>query len=235
MNVQGLAGPESMSFLSLRDVSKRYRSGDETIAVLAGLDLEVAKGEMVLIMGPSGSGKTTLMNAIGGIERPDSGTITLDDVEVTSLDRHRLNDYRRNDVGFVFQFYNLIPTLTARENVVLALEGRDLRRSEMNGTSAHFLKLVGLEDKLDRFPQELSAGQQQRVAIARALAKGPKLVLADEPTGNLDEDSEAVVLDLLARLRKETGMTVMVVSHNSRLKERMDRCYTLRRGQLHEN
>ena len=223
-----------MSFLSVNALSKTYRSGDEETKVLSDLALSVERGEMVMIMGPSGSGKTTLLNAIGGIERPDAGSIIVDGRDITSLDRKGLNDYRRTDVGFVFQFYNLIPTLTALENVMLAIEGRGFKRSEARERSIRELEAVGIEEKLNSFPQQLSAGQQQRVAIARALVKKPKLVLADEPTGNLDELSEGVVLDVLTRACKVRGTSFVVVSHNLRLRERMDRCYELRRGNLAE-
>ncbi len=214
-----------MSFLSVQQVSKSYINGDERTPVLIDLDLEVEKGEMVMIMGPSGSGKTTLMNSIGGIELPDQGSITLDGSLVTSLGPRQLNDYRRQKVGMVFQFYNLIPTLTAGENVMLALEGRCMPRKQVREKAQRQLDLVGLGEKYQRFPQELSAGEQQRVALARALVKEPALVLADEPTGNL-------VLDLLIRAKKELGTTFVVVSHNSRLKGHMDRFYELRRGRL---
>lgn len=223
-----------MSLLSVRALSKAYRSGDEETRVLSDLALSVERGEMVMIMGPSGSGKTTLLNAIGGIERPDAGSIMVDGRDITSLDRKGLNDYRRTDVGFVFQFYNLIPTLTALENVMLAIEGRGFKRSEARERSIRELEAVGIEEKLDSFPQQLSAGQQQRVAIARALVKRPKLVLADEPTGNLDEGSEGVVLDVLTKACKLQGTAFVVVSHNLRLREHMDRCYELRRGNLIE-
>jgi len=216
----------------VQQISKSYRNGEETTPVLKDLDLEVAKGEMVMIMGPSGSGKTTLMNSIGGVEMPDQGSITLDGLSVTSLTSKQLNQYRREKVGMVFQFYNLIPTLTARENVMLALEGRRLPRREVRERAQGQLELVGLGDRTERFPQELSAGEQQRVALARALVKGPALVLADEPTGNLDEASESLVLDLLIKVKKEIGTTFVVVSHNPRLKGHMDRCYELRHGRL---
>jgi len=223
-----------MSFLSVEGLSKAYRDGDDEAAVLSGLFLSVERGEMVMVMGPSGSGKTTLLNAIGGIERPDQGSICLDGVEVTSLDRRQLSDYRRDNVGFVFQFYNLIPTLTAVENIMLTMDGRGMRRSTIRDRALEQLDRVRLGGLKDRFPQELSAGQQQRVAIARALVKEPKLVLADEPTGNLDEDSEAVVLDVLSVACREKGTALVVVSHNQRLRGRMDRCYELRRGKLVE-
>ncbi|MBN1110330.1 MAG: ABC transporter ATP-binding protein [Methanomassiliicoccales archaeon] len=221
-----------MAFLSLENVSKSYSNGDETTTVLKDLSLTMDRGDMVMIMGPSGSGKTTLINAIGGIERPDQGRIVLDDIEVTSLDQRQLNEYRRNKVGFVFQFYNLIPTLTALENIMLALEGRKKGREEMRNKASDQLELVGLDGKQDRFPQELSAGEQQRVALARAMVKEPDLILADEPTGNLDESTETMVLRIFTKVREELGTTFIVVSHNQRLRDYMDRCYELRKGKL---
>lgn len=223
-----------MSFLSVMALSKAYRSGDEETKVLSDLSLSVEQGKMVMIMGPSGSGKTTLLNAIGGIERPDAGSINVAGRDITSLDRKGLNDYRRTDVGFVFQFYNLIPTLTALENVMLAIEGRGVRKADMKERSLKELEAMGMGNKLHSFPQQLSAGQQQRVAIARALVKRPKLVLADEPTGNLDESSEGIVLDVLTRACNELGTSFLVVSHNLRLRDRMHQCYELRRGRLVE-
>jgi putative ABC transport system ATP-binding protein len=221
-----------MAFLSLENVSKSYSNGDETTTVLKDLNLTMDRGDMIMIMGPSGSGKTTLINAIGGIERPDQGRIVLDDIEVTSLDQRQLNEYRRNKVGFVFQFYNLIPTLTALENIMLALEGRKKGREEMRNKASEQLELVGLDGKQDRFPQELSAGEQQRVTLARAMVKEPDLILADEPTGNLDESTETMVLRILTKVREELGTTFIVVSHNQRLRDYMDRCYELRKGKL---
>ncbi|OPY34888.1 MAG: putative ABC transporter ATP-binding protein [Methanomassiliicoccales archaeon PtaU1.Bin124] len=224
-----------MSYLSVETVTKSFKNGDETTTVLAGLNLSMGRGEIIMVMGPSGSGKTTLINVIGGIERPDSGRIVLDGTEVTAMDNRMLNDYRRNDIGFVFQFYNLIPNLTAQENVMLALEGHDLDWTEKSGRAIRQLELVNILDKKDRFPQELSAGQQQRVALARALVKQPKLILADEPTGNLDEATETKVIGILAQVREELGTSFIIVSHNSRLRAHVDRCYELRKGVLVEN
>jgi len=221
-----------MSFLSVRALSKAYRSGDEETRVLSDLALSVERGEMVMIMGPSGSGKTTLLNAIGGIERPDAGSIMVDGRDITSLDRKGLNDYRRTDVGFVFQFYNLIPTLTALENVMLAIEGRGFKRPEARERSIRELEAVGIEEKLDSFPQQLSAGQQQRVAIARALVKRPKLVLADEPTGNLDRESGKVVWNYLMELNRSEGISIILVTHNRELVKSLSKAYELRDGAL---
>ena len=221
-----------MSLVSARGVVKRYSTGSEVSEVLKGLDLDIEKGEMVMVMGPSGSGKTTLLNLLGGIDRPDGGTITVGERELSALSPPLLNAYRRTDVGFIFQFYNLIPTLTARENILLGLETSLVDRKEASARAEKYLGLVGLADKRARLPQELSAGEQQRVAIARALAREPKLVLADEPTGNLDEERGLSVMELMKRLQKELGMTFIIVSHNSALRSFAERTLVLHRGRL---
>ena len=221
-----------MAMVDISELHKSYITGTEETKVLTGLDLRTDEGEMVMIMGPSGSGKTTLLNLLGGIDQPQKGKVTVAGQDLTRMDAKALNEYRRHQVGFIFQFYNLLPTLTARENVELGLEmlirdGRKLRQR-----AEKYLKLVGLDDKMENFPQELSAGQQQRVAIARALAKEPKLILADEPTGNLDEERAGKIMDLMKRLQDELKITFIIVSHNSFLKEYMDRTLMLRRGVL---
>jgi putative ABC transport system ATP-binding protein len=221
-----------MALVIARDVVKRYSTGSEVSEVLKGLDLDIEKGEMVMVMGPSGSGKTTLLNILGGIDRPDGGTITVGDRELSALSPALLNAYRRTDVGFIFQFYNLIPTLTAHENILLGLETSMEDRKEAAARAEKYLGLVGLGDKRGRLPQELSAGEQQRVAIARALAREPKLVLADEPTGNLDEDRGLVIMELMKRLQKELGMTFIIVSHNSGLRSFAERTLVLHHGKL---
>ena len=221
-----------MGLVEIKDLHKSYNTGGEVTQVLKGTDLELARGEMVMVMGPSGSGKTTLLNLIGGIDRPDSGVLEVDGKDISGLDRKGLNRFRSEKVGFIFQFYNLIPTLTALENVELGLEARGASRKEARERSLEYLRLVELEDKLGNFPQELSGGQQQRVAIARALAKEPKLVLADEPTGNIDEEQEEKVMALMRELRTRSGTTFLIVSHNSRLREFMDRTLELRHGKL---
>jgi putative ABC transport system ATP-binding protein len=172
------------------------------------------------------------LNLLGGIDRPDSGSLKVDGLDLTRLDRRGLNRFRSEKVGFIFQFYNLIPTLTSLENVELGLEARGAPRKEARERSLEYLRLVDLEDKLNNFPQELSGGQQQRVAIARALAKEPKLVLADEPTGNIDEEQEERVMKMMRALKEGSGTTFLIVSHNSRLRQFMDRTLELRHGKL---
>ncbi len=218
--------------VDISDLHKSYETGSEVTHVLTGLDLRTEEGEMIMIMGPSGSGKTTLLNVLGGIDKGQKGTISVDGREITGLDAKALNEFRRHQVGFIFQFYNLLPTLTARENVELGLEMLIKDKSELKERAEKYLRLVGLDDKMENFPQELSAGQQQRVAIARALAKEPKLILADEPTGNLDEERAGRIMELMKQLQDELKITFIIVSHNSFLKAYMDRTLMLRRGVL---
>jgi putative ABC transport system ATP-binding protein len=221
-----------MAMVDISGLHKSYETGSEVTRVLTGLDLQTAEGEMVMIMGPSGSGKTTLLNVLGGIDKGQKGTIKVAGEELTSMDPRALNEYRRHHVGFIFQFYNLLPTLTARENVELGLEMLIKDKTQLKERAEKYLRLVGLDDKMESFPQELSAGQQQRVAIARALAKEPKLILADEPTGNLDEERAGKIMKMMKRLQDELKITFIIVSHNSFLKEYMDRTLMLRRGVL---
>jgi putative ABC transport system ATP-binding protein len=221
-----------MTLVDINDLHKSFSTGGEVTEVLKGLDLELTEGEMIMIMGPSGSGKTTLLNLLGGIDKPNKGSIQVAGNDITGLPTRALNDYRRDTVGFIFQFYNLLPTLTARENVELGIEMLLRDKTAIRERAEKYLHLVGLEDKMGNFPQELSAGQQQRVAIARALAKEPKLVLADEPTGNLDEERAERIMSLMKRLQDELGITFIIVSHNSFLRDYVDRVLTLRRGVL---
>ncbi len=221
-----------MAMVDINGLHKSYETGSEVTHVLTGLDLQTAEGEMIMIMGPSGSGKTTLLNVLGGIDRGQKGTIKVAGEELTSMDKKALNEYRRHHVGFIFQFYNLLPTLTARENVELGLEMLIRDPAKLRERAEKYLRFVGLDDKMENFPQELSAGQQQRVAIARALAKEPKLILADEPTGNLDEERAGKIMTMMKQLQDELKITFIIVSHNSFLKEYMDRTLVLRRGVL---
>ncbi len=223
-----------MTLVKINDLNKSYTTGGETTHVLKGTDLNMNKGEMIMIMGPSGSGKTTLLNLLGGIDGPDSGILVVDGLELTDLGKKELNKFRRERVGFIFQFYNLIPTLTAIENVELGLESISGNSKEMKARARKYLDMVGLSDKANNYPQELSGGQQQRVAIARALAKEPALILADEPTGNLDEEREESIMKIMKKLQHELGITFLIVSHNTRLKQYMDRTLTLRHGKLKE-
>jgi putative ABC transport system ATP-binding protein len=216
--------------LALRDVSKIYGSGDIAVRALSHVDLSVAAGQFVVLLGPSGSGKTTFLNVAGGIEEPTGGHIEVAGLELTTLTRTELTRYRRDHVGFVFQFFNLVPTLTALENVQLI--------AELAGCDEHSrqaLDDVGLVERLDRFPSELSGGEQQRVAIARALVKRPRLLLCDEPTGSLDLDTGRRVLALLHEASRGDGRTVIVVTHNSAIARIADRVIRMRSGEVVED
>ncbi|MGY3778627.1 ABC transporter ATP-binding protein [Isobaculum melis] len=207
-----------MSFIQMKDVYKRYKMGETTIVANDGIDFQVNKGEFVVIVGPSGAGKSTVLNILGGMDTADEGQVLVDHVDIAQFTKKELTGYRRNDVGFVFQFYNLVPNLTAKENVELAsqISPRALDAVEV-------LKDVGLGERLGNFPAQLSGGEQQRVAIARALAKQPKLLLCDEPTGALDYNTGKQVLKLLQDTCRETGTTVIVITHNSAIAPMADR------------
>ncbi len=214
--------------ISLRGVSRTYGSGAAAVRALAPTDLDIAAGELVVILGPSGSGKTTLLNALGGIEPPTSGQLTVAGTRIDGADDATLTAFRRDHVGFVFQFFNLIPTLTARENVELVLEltGGD------TGNVDRVLTEVGLADRSDHFPGQLSGGQQQRVAVARALAKEPPILLCDEPTGALDLETGRTILELIQRLHRNRDMTVVMVTHNAVIARMADRVLHMRSGAI---
>ena len=216
-----------MKCIEFRDVSKVYHMGEQEIRALDHLTFSVEKGELCVIVGPSGAGKTTLLNLLGGMDTVTSGTILLEGREISGLDRKALTDYRRTDVGFVFQFYNLIQNLTALENVELAAELCPGSRP-----AAEVLAQVGLKDRMNNFPAQLSGGVQQRVSIARALAKNPRLLLCDEPTGALDYNTGKQVLQLLQDTCRATGTTVLIITHNSALKQIADRVIQVRNGQV---
>ncbi len=216
-----------MSFVEFRNVRKIYQMGEIKVAALDGMNFDVEQGELAVVVGPSGSGKTTLLNMLGGMDSCTSGTIRLDGCTVSDFDPKRLTDYRRHDIGFVFQFYNLVQNLTALENVELALQ---LCRDPL--PADEMLKLVGLGHRLDNFPAQLSGGEQQRVAIARALAKNPKLLLCDEPTGALDYKTGKAILKLLQDTCKNTGRTVVLVTHNSAFTEIADRVIRVKEGRV---
>jgi putative ABC transport system ATP-binding protein len=220
--------------VSLDGVSKSYGRGSARQRVLEDLSLEIGGGEMVVVHGPSGCGKTTLLNLIGGLDRPDSGRVVSCGTELTHASRAELTAYRARAVGFIFQFYNLLPTLTALENVEAGVRVAGVEREEARERGEALLGRVGLDGLAGRFPGELSGGQQQRVAIARALAKRPRLLLADEPTGNLDEETSAGVLELVRELNRETGVTFVIVSHNPAIARGGDRTVELSRGRLVE-
>ena len=216
-----------MAYISFENVCKYYKMGQNVIAAADGLNFSVEKGEFCVVVGPSGAGKTTLLNILGGMDVCDSGKIMLDGTEISALGKKQLTDYRRYDVGFVFQFYNLVPNLTALENVELASE---ISRNPL--PAAEVLDSVGLSERAQNFPAQLSGGEQQRVSIARALAKNPKLLLCDEPTGALDYLTGKSVLGLLHDTCKKTGMTVVVITHNSALTRMADRVIRIKNGRI---
>ena len=216
-----------MAYISLEHVVKRYKMGEVTITAVDDITFEIEKGEFVIIVGPSGAGKTTVLNILGGMDACDEGTILVDGKEISKCNSRQLTTYRRYDIGFVFQFYNLIQNLTALENVELANEiSKDPLPAEQT------LRQVGLERRMDNFPAQLSGGEQQRVSIARALAKNPKILLCDEPTGALDYKTGKQVLALLQNTCRETGRTVIVITHNSALTAMADRVIHIRNGQV---
>lgn len=220
-------GVRSVAFVEFQDVSKIYRMGEVEIQALHDVSFEVEKGELVVIVGPSGAGKTTLLNILGGMDTLSSGRVVLDGREISGLNRRKLTEYRRYDVGFVFQFYNLIGNLTALENVELA---NQICREPLDAELV--LRDVGLEDRMKNFPSQLSGGEQQRVAIARALAKNPKLLLCDEPTGALDYQTGKSILKLLQDTGRKNGMTVIIITHNSALTDMADRVIRVKNGTI---
>lgn len=216
-----------MAFITLEQAARTYRMGTVRVEALRPTDLEIESGEFVVILGPSGSGKTTLINLIAGLDSPTSGRIRVGGEEISAFDAARLTEYRRRQIGVVFQFYNLIPTLTALENVELVAE-----LLETPGDPAAVLREVGLAERADHFPHELSGGEQQRVAIARALVKDPPILLGDEPTGNLDATTGKRILKLLRTIHEKRGKTVLLVTHNSSLARIATRIITLRDGEI---
>ena len=216
-----------MAFVEFADVSKIYQRGEVEVAAVRDMSFTIEQGEFVVIVGPSGAGKTTLLNMLGGMDSATSGTIMLDGARVSSFNRKQLTQYRRHDIGFVFQFYNLVQNLTARENVELASQ---ICRDPLDADEV--LAAVGLADRVRNFPGQLSGGEQQRVAIARALAKNPKLLLCDEPTGALDYETGKAILKLLQDTCRDTGRTVVVVTHNSAFTAIADRVIHVREGSV---
>jgi putative ABC transport system ATP-binding protein len=210
-----------------RDLSKVYVMGEVEVHALRGVDLDLFEGEFVVMLGASGSGKSTLLNILGGLDVPSSGHVWFRGEELTTANERRLTQYRRDHVGFVFQFYNLIPSLTARENVALVT---DIATDPMDPAEA--LELVGLAARIDHFPAQLSGGEQQRVAIARAIAKRPEVLLCDEPTGALDYKTGKLVLDVIARVNHELGTTTAVITHNAAIAQMADRVVSLADGQV---
>ncbi|MCQ2531773.1 MAG: ABC transporter ATP-binding protein [Saccharofermentans sp.] len=219
-----------MAYIEFRDVKKIYKTGSVDLYALSGADFFIEKGELCVIVGQSGAGKTTLLNIMGGMDQLSKGEVFLDGNMISGFNSRELSKYRRTEVGFVFQFYNLIPNLTAYENIEMAAQlVKDPMDPEM------LLKEVGLEKRRDNFPAQLSGGEQQRVSIARAIAKNPKLLLCDEPTGALDYQTGKAILKLLQRLSIEKGMTVVIITHNSALTSMADRVIRLKNGKVESN
>ena len=216
-----------MGYLTLTDVCKQYKMGTVEVNALNNVSFELNDGEFVVILGSSGAGKTTLLNLLGGMDCATSGEIILDDKNITTLNKKGLTDYRRNDVGFIFQFYNLMPNLTAKENVEIAVE---ICKDHLNPEDV--LEEVGLSERLNNFPSQLSGGEQQRVSIARAIAKNPKLLLCDEPTGALDYATGKKILKLLYDVSRKRNRLVIVVTHNSALKDMADKVIYIKSGEI---
>jgi putative ABC transport system ATP-binding protein len=218
-----------MSFIQLNEVVKTYTMGEVIITAVDGVSFEIEKGDFAVVLGASGAGKTTVLNLLGGMDAFDSGSIVVDGAELSKYNDRMLTEYRRFDIGFVFQFYNLVQNLTARENVELATQ---ISKDPMNVDLV--LEMVGLQDRKDNFPSQLSGGEQQRVAIARALAKNPKMLLCDEPTGALDYQTGKSILQLLQDTSRNQGMTVMVITHNAAIAQMADKIIKMKNGKVHD-
>ena len=214
-------------YVKLEQVTKIYKMGEVEIHAVDGVDFTIRKGEFVVVVGPSGAGKTTVLNILGGMDTATSGRVLVDGKDITKYSQRQLTGYRRNDIGFVFQFYNLVPNLTALENVELAMQ---ICRNPLDAREV--LREVGLEERMKNFPTQLSGGEQQRVSIARALAKNPKLLLCDEPTGALDYQTGKAILKLLQDMCRERGMTVIVITHNSAIAPMADRVIKIKNGRV---
>jgi len=226
------ASPHAL--VELDHVAKSYRAGEVVVDVLRDVNLSIRRDEFVVVYGVSGCGKTTLLNVIGALDVPSTGRIAVDGETISSISERARTRFRAAKVGFVFQFYNLLPTLTAVENVEAALEILPLTSAEIQSRARRYLSAVGMDGKMTKFPSQLSGGEQQRVAIARALAKEPPLILADEPTGNLDEDTGLEVIRVMSELCRTVGTTVIVVTHNPRLTAFADRVLRIEHGQVRE-
>lgn len=221
-----------MSLISAHNLTKVYGSGDTAVRALDNVTLQVEPGEFVAVMGPSGCGKSTLLHLLGGLDRPTSGTVTIDGHNLSDLSDAKLTEMRRHKIGFIFQFFNLIPVLNAVENAALPVTLDGLRQVEARERATDWLRKVGLEERLDHRPDQLSGGQQQRVAVARALVAGPALILADEPTGNLDTRASEEITALLRQVANEWGRAVVVVTHDPRIAAHADRIVFLKDGAI---
>lgn len=226
---------KNMSFIKATNLSKEYRKGNQTIAPLSGLDLEVRQSDFVALMGPSGSGKTTLLNLIAGVDSPTSGSLRIGEINLEKLTRDQLTSWRSQNVGYIFQLYHLLPVLSAYENVELPLLLRPMSKNERQKRVKKVLEQVGLTDRQNHRPKELSGGQEQRVAIARALVGDPPLIVADEPTGDLDRESADGILKLLKSLSEVHGKTIVMVTHDPRAAESANSVLELEKGRLLQN
>lgn len=224
---KNISGEPRTPIVQLDDISRSYQMGSLEVKALRNVSLEIVSGEFIVILGPSGSGKTTMLNLIGGIDSPTSGNIVVDGVNITTLNEKSLTRYRRNHIGFVFQFFNLIPTLTAKENVEFAAELVDNPRDTMD-----MLEVVGLRERADHFPSELSGGEQQRVAIARAMVKDPPILICDEPTGDLDFETGKHILSAMRMINESRHKTVLIVTHNTSIGDIAHRVIRLRSGEI---
>jgi putative ABC transport system ATP-binding protein len=221
------------SLVELSDLQKDYKMGETTVHALRGVSLDIADGEFVAILGQSGSGKTTLLNMISALDTPTSGEVTVQGSIISSMNRDERTMFRRSSIGLVFQFYNLFPTLTALENVEIGIAMDIKDKEQMRERANHYLELVGILDKANSYPSQMSGGEQQRVAIARGLAKEPPILVLDEPTGNLDAETSEVIWDLLQALNKQTGTTVIAVTHQTSVSKVADRSVFLRSGLIY--
>lgn len=226
------AGKTDKPLVEIRHLVKSYTRGDQDVPVLQDISLNVARGDFIALMGPSGSGKSTLLNLIAGIDKPTGGTLLIDGEDITQLSEGELADWRASNIGFIFQFYNLMPVLNAFENVELPLLLTNLSKAERRERVELTLNLVGLSDRMEHYPNELSGGQQQRVAIARAIVTDPTILVCDEPTGDLDKQSATDVLAMLKKLNSEMGKTIIMVTHDAHAAEAAKRMVHLEKGEL---
>lgn len=223
---------DSLPLVDIQQLAKSYTRGDQVVPVLHNISLSIARGDFISLMGPSGSGKSTLLNLIAGIDKPDSGVLNIDGQDITRLSEGDLADWRASNIGFIFQFYNLMPVLTAFENVELPLQLTNLSKSQRRERVEMTLGLVGLSDRMEHYPNELSGGQQQRVAIARAIVTDPTILVCDEPTGDLDKQSATDVLGMLKTLNESLGKTIIMVTHDAHAAEAAKRMVHLDKGEL---
>ncbi|MHA2241210.1 MAG: ABC transporter ATP-binding protein [Candidatus Thorarchaeota archaeon] len=224
---------QTESLVEISDLQKEYKLGETTVHALRGVSLDIADGEFVAILGQSGSGKTTLLNMISALDTPTSGDVAVQGAVISSMKRDERTRFRRTSIGLVFQFYNLFPTLTALENVEIGIAMKIKDKEEMRKRASHYLELVGILDKANSYPSQMSGGEQQRVAIARGLAKEPPILVLDEPTGNLDAETSEVIWNLLQSLNKQTGTTVIAVTHQTSVSKVADRSVFLRSGLIY--